>query len=362
MINKIVLKNYKNIKDTEFEINENINLIIKPNGFGKTNFLESIYYSVFRKSFRPMNSYKEILGPFEEFTRVTFENNSNELELIINNTKSLSKQLKINGKRPTLRKSLDTFPTLLFAPHSVDLVNGEPSVRRNDLDSFLSLKYQNYLAANYNYSKVLKNKNALLKAIRENKSSKSELTFWNEKLAEHAGIIFKIRHEFFNKIAETLHEYSENTYHDLKNLEVKYVPNLESDVDQFENHLLEKYTQNINKEIIVGKTLYGIHKDDYEFLYDQGKATGLNLRYSGSRGQQRIGSLLFKLVQLKNLETKYNESTLILLDDIMSELDANHRGKIAEILLNIDEQIILTSADENEIPKELLKVGNKLEW
>ncbi|MEO6729247.1 MAG: hypothetical protein ABIM99_04965, partial [Candidatus Dojkabacteria bacterium] len=115
----------------------------------------------------------------------------------------------------------------------------------------------------------------------------------------------------------------------------------------------KKYQENQEKEIIVGKTLYGIHKDDFAILMN-----GENLRFYGSRGQQRLGVLLFKLSQSDHYFSIKEIKPIFLVDDLMSELDDQNRLVASDLVSEARNQFILTSADEDEVPEKLRSVSN----
>jgi DNA replication and repair protein RecF len=126
-----------------------------------------------------------------------------------------------------------------------------------------------------------------------------------------------------------------------------YTPNSEPPIQiGYLENLKSKFETNYTKELVVGKTLYGIHKDDYKFILNDIS----DLRYLGSRGQQRIGILLLKLAQIKLYGLKAEIKPIFLIDDVMSELDSENRKSVAELVLQSGSQIFLTSADLNEIP------------
>lgn len=356
MITKISITNYRNIPYAEILPKEGISILVEPNGFGKTNFLESIYYSIFRSAFRPTTSYAELVNHGEDFGRVTIELGLDLLELLITVKPKQQRLVKLNGKRPQLKVPPSKFPVLLFAPHSVDLVSGEPNLRRTDLDNVLSIYSDSYAEWVRRYKKVLRNRNTLIKAIQEGNSEIRELKYWTEEIIKYASLIHKERAIFFESIQSFVTKMSQSIYHDIKDIRAMYIPNLEGPPDDIESIYRQKYSDNEQKELIVGKTLYGVHKDDFEFIFNNGQS----LRYQGSRGQQRIGSFIFKLAQFNLLKDKYDKQPILLIDDIFSELDQSHRKNIGELLLSLDNQIIMTGADINEFPTMLVDQSDRL--
>lgn len=356
MLSSLIIKNYRNIPKFDAELTQGGNLIVAPNGSGKTNILESIYYSVIGSSFKPMESNAELIGQELEFAKVSSKWDNDILEVTISNTDKVNRNFQLNTKKASIAKITSKFPVILFAPHSVDLVIGEPALRRNDLNAFLSILIPDYKKMIMNYAIVLRNRNAVIKQIQEHRSPDTLLDFWTEKLVDVGSQIYQVREDFFSTIKTFFLEAQEilfNTEH--FTLGITYAPNVSSIDGDYRNTLMNKYLANRQKEIIVGKTLYGVHKDDFFIeLNDQ------NLKFKGSRGQQRIGISVFKFAELLLYFKNFGVYPLLLLDDIMSELDDKNRQKIANYLLEKKLQFILTSAESKEIPEELKLYCNSI--
>ena len=355
MINEIKIKDYRSIKILNSQLKK-VNTIIKPNGIGKTNILEAIYFAVFGNTFRNINSSEELIRIGCEFTNVVLSSDINTLTLSITKTSSrINKITKLNSKNVDSFKRIQSFPIILFAPHSVDLISGEPLKRRTDLDNFLSTCFPLYSTSIIKYQKILKNRNLLLKNIQSGKSEKKELHFWTEQLIEISDIIFKERVSFFENIVTFITQTASELYHDFKSLVPVYTPNIITTVGNFKDFLSQKFIDNQNKEIIVGRTLYGIHKDDYEF-----QLNSQNVRYFSSRGQQRLSSFIIKLAQHKYLKELLGYDVTFLIDDIFSELDFTHKENIASYIIKNIPQSIITSPNVEDIPKSIIEVQNEI--
>lgn len=361
MLENIQLINYRNIPTFDDSLAETSNVIIAPNSSGKTNFLESIYYSTLGNSFKPIQFVNELIGTERDFTRISTSWSSSNLEVVVSKINDkFYKKFSIDQKKVPVSKVIGKYPVLIFAPNSVDLVSGEPSLRRTDLDDYLGLLDREYQQHIDRYFNLLKNRNALIKVIRERRSNGSELKYWTSELVKSAAIIFRKRKDFFIAISNTVSKTVEEMEIFLKDsyyleLSLHYTPNIDCDPDEFSNILMQKFDENSEKEIAAGKTLYGIHKDDYKFLHgDQ------NLRYFGSRGQQRLATFLIKISQMTYYFNKFETYPLFLIDDLMSELDNTNRKKVAQYLSNQEFQFVLTSAEELEIPEILLDTSKQL--
>ncbi|MDQ6984703.1 MAG: DNA replication and repair protein RecF [Candidatus Dojkabacteria bacterium] len=359
-IRNLKLKNYRNIKNLDLQFSDHINLIVEKNGYGKTNILESIFLMSNGSTFRQLYSKLDFINIDSEsgFAKISIATEENNLELVISNVSNILKsQLKLNTKNTNQRKSSELIKVILFAPYSINITNGTPSDRRTDLDIFLSTCFNEYKSSLKKYKTLLKNRNALIKNIREGKSSQNELEFWTNGLVDTAYLIFKYRILFFNEISQFINDTGSDIYRGTLEFNLEYLPNLETTEANFKSAYLDKYEQNKAKEIIVGKTLYGIHKDDYRFNFGENE-----LRFRGSRGQQRISSFIFKMSQHKYLESKTNINAIFLIDDVMSELDEEHRINLAKYLISCKFQIFITGADIREMPEILIANSKKIEF
>ncbi len=356
MINSIKLRNYRNLDISVADIDLR-NLIIAKNGSGKTNFLEAIFFAITGNTFRSISSKSEVIRLGAEFAKIEVSFVADKLEVIITKAPDRITVRKLLNQKPTLRRKINAkYKVILFAPHSVDLVNGSPSTRREDLNNFLVQIDFRYASLILKYEKILRNRNALIKNIREGKSSPAELDFWTKELALLGSEIYLKRNQFFDQIYRYTQAVAADIYHDFLNFETKYLPNFKAENDYFEL-LLEKYKANESKELAVGKTLYGIHKDDYEFILND-----TNLKFFGSRGQQRIGSFIFKLAQSQYLKSQGQfHDCIFLIDDLMSELDDNHRKNISAYIISQGFQYIITGADIKEIPENMKEASRFIE-
>jgi DNA replication and repair protein RecF len=349
MLKHVNLQNYRNIEDFKTNLSSEGNVLIAPNGSGKTNFLESIFYSTKGVTFRALSSNSEVIGPKENYCKVKLVWDVSEIECVVSNINNdITRRFSVNGKQIPLRKITHKYPLILFAPHSVDLVSGEPSIRRDDLNLFLASVDINYALALNKYESVLKNRNALLRNIRTFPNRVSELEIWTNQLVEAGEQIARRRYNFFSEIRTFVSIVAKEIYSDSNELDLIYNPNTFDDPENFVNVLLEKFRNNQEKEIIVGRTLYGPHKDDYSFIKDT-----QNLRFFGSRGQQRLAAFIIKMAYYTYFLAIRKEKNLILLDDVFSELDVKHRERLGNYLKALETQYILTTSDQKDIPESL---------
>jgi DNA replication and repair protein RecF len=225
------------------------------------------------------------------------------------------------------------FKITLFGPHHLDLVTESPSTRRDFLDEVLSQVDREYRRASRSYSKGIRQRNKLLYRIREEGASSGQLIFWDKMLIKNGTYISRKRDnliEFINKTKPLKgHEFS-----------------LEYDRSAISESRLDQYKE---EEIAAATTLVGPHRDDFIF-FEKREGEKREMAKYASRGEQRMSVLWLKLAELKFLEESNLDSSndevdkpTLLLDDIFSELDDNHREVVFEAVKG--RQTIMTTAD-----------------
>jgi DNA replication and repair protein RecF len=358
-IESLNLQNFKNLTG-EFQFSDGINLIIGQNGKGKTNILEAIHFLTIGSSFRNLED-KEILGWEDRnmFSRISGQifnprqKLSSEFSLIIADDIGIfKKRFEIDGLRKKKNEYLFSFPSILFHPHDIEILVGSPDQRRNELDKFLSLISPEYSKYTIQYRKILKNRNQLLKKVRSKEANKNELGFWNDELIETGSRIISDRVSILESFVPTVRKFAKEIFRDnFDNLKIEYISKIAKSADNREkirSNFASKIHSGLDREILSGQTLYGPQRDDLLFINDT-----IDLHKFGSRGQQRLVSLIFKLAMWKYYLDVYEDNPVLLLDDMMSELDFDHREKLSSALLDTPAQIIFTSTTLDDFSSNL---------
>jgi len=325
MVKSINLVNFRNFRKKTIDFSQKVTVIIGPNASGKTNILESLFLLSTGKSFKAQVE-EEMIGYNNDLARVE----GHELEAILTRGREdwPKKRLLVGGVPKRLIDFAGNFKVVLFGPWDMDLVTGSPSLRRRFLDSTLSQIDREYRRAILSYEKGLRQRNRLLFRIREEGLSRGQLLFWNQLLIKNGNYISSARQNLINFI------------NSLEKCNLKY------DYSAISEVRLEQYAK---EEIASATTLVGPHRDDFIFLQEK-----RNMSKYGSRGQQRMEILWLKLAELAFVEERTNEKPTLLLDDIFSELDHEHRKVVFSVIGN--QQTIITTADEHFLPK--LKTNN----
>ncbi len=353
-LKKLEFKGFKNL-DGVYTPDPHLNILIYPNGWGKTNLLEGIDYLSSLKSFRGLSD-KDLLDWEKDydfgFVEARISNNSERiLKIVIANIEdSIKKSFFLNSAKTSSIKIRSNIKTILYSPHNADIISSAPDIRRNEFDRLIAQFQQGYLKLLGEYKYVLKNRNKLLIQIKEGKTSYNQMDYWNERFIKFGEEIINSRLEFLQALRPHLEKRAGEIFSDdFAKLKVEYISKSFSDKKIF---LSEKILSNVDKEISAGMTLYGPHRDDYTFSIKE-----KNLREFGSRGQQRLAGLALVFGVADLIESSFEESAIILLDDIMSELDKSHRNNIEKLIRDMEGQVFITSSEKAYFSSSFIKKG-----
>ena len=325
-IKKIKVKNFRNYKNQELELDKNINIIYGDNAQGKTNILEAIFLSAFGKSFRTSKD-KELINKNEEFSNIEINYEKKDREGKININISDKKVILVNDiKINKLSELLGNVNIVIFTPDDMSILKDGPSKRRKFLNMMIGQLRSNYLYNLNMYDKTLEQRNNYLK---QNASNIDMLEIWDEKLAEYGSKVYEYRAEFINKIKEKIGDIHKEISPS-EEIKIHYI----SDCENKEKYL-NKLISNRNIDLKKGYTSVGIHRDDFKVFIN-----GEEVNIYGSQGQNRTAILSLKMTELNIIYEDIGEAPILLLDDFMSELDEK---RISNFLKNIkDIQVIIT--------------------
>ncbi len=332
------MQNFKNLNQG-FNFSDSVNVLIRQNGWGKTNLLEAIDYIEHSKSFRSIKdidliNWNNSSNQFKisaEFANLNIWN----LDIVLtkNDEGVLSKRYIIDGKPVQSKKVRDKISTFFYSPHLDDLVSSTPEIRRKMFDRILVSLNEDYYKLLNEYKFVVRSRNKLLKQKKEEK----ELFYWNTRLIESGTQIMEKRISFLQTIDKYLKKIAKEVYKDMcKSFRLNY------ESKSFVNNkiILDiKQKEGLLKELEAGMSLYGPHRDNFVFYLN-----GYDLRYFGSRAQQRLAGLILYFALIDYLKDKKDKTAVILFDDILSELDDNYRKYVQNFLLKTNYQIILTAS------------------
>lgn len=350
-LKEIKITNFRNYKNTIVKLYNKINIIYGNNAVGKTNLLESIYVLGTIKSHRSFIDNNLIKKGCEFFVlkgRLMKNNFEYNLEL---NYKSI-KKLKIDNKEiKKVSDYISKMNVIIFYPDDLEIIKGSPSIRRNFMNIELIQLHNNYINILSEYNQILKMRNELLKSnLTKNNQYLQILT---EYLIKRSIIIYKMRDNLIFKINELIPKIYKNITGD-NGFYIKYKPNIiyNDNSDKTINDMIIKYKENYDKELRLGKTLFGPHLDNIEFFLND-----INLKYCGSQGQQRIAIIVIKLSLIEIYKCNNKETPILLLDDVFSELDIKKKNNLLKYIDN-NMQTIITTTDLDNFDEKILSNAN----
>lgn len=349
---------WRNMSECAVSLGEGVNVLWGMNAQGKSNILEGIYYFARGRSFRGAKD-RELIRFGSDFTRATLSFRRDGYE----NDTVLEAVIPKNGKKHLFRggaplsspsEMMGSFRAVLFCPAHLSMVTGGPLERRTFMDIAISQLSGTYLSCLRRYAKVLAERNTLLKnASSGTRVSDGEWDVYARQMAYYGTWISAYRAEYAEYLGEAVVRYFDGMTGGREIPELTYVshaltegmprPLSEPAEEPVSDVLYEKLTSNIDREIIVGSTLWGVHKDDIRLSLN-----GKEAKLYASQGQQRSIVLSIKLAEAEISKKLGGEYPAILLDDVFSELDESRRSYILSSLEG--RQIIVTSCEPDIIP------------
>ena len=351
-IKRLKVENFRNLERLDIEFSDGVNIIYGNNAQGKTNIIEAIYIFSFGKSFRANRDIELLKFDKEYFSsNIEIMKKDRELEMDFGFDKISNKKIiKVNGViQKKISDIIGKLNVVVFKPEDIKIVTDAPSVRRKYIDYLISSISKGYLENITKYKKVLEERNNLLKEIKIKLKGNRVLEKNDEDFLDvYDKLLSKLNCEIYNerkRIIEKLNNYiygihlklTEN-YINNEKLHIKYVSNVEEDIQKMYNNLIKSRLNDINK----GYTSFGIHRDDYIISINS-----LDVSIYGSQGQKKSSIISLKLSELKVIEEVIGEKPVLLLDDYMSELDERRRLKFLDIIEDI--QIIITTTHKISI-------------
>ena len=342
MLLNLQLQNFRNYSKASFKF-ENSVIIIGPNTVGKSNLIESIYLLSTGKSFRAEKD-SQMVNFGHEMGRVRARSDDNDLEVVVTigevaGVRTQFKRYFVNSVAKRRAEYVGNLPAVLFSPQDLEIIVGSPGLRREFLDNVLEQTDRDYGIALLGFTKALRQRNALLELAKDTRSAGSgqagrrrekEFEYWDSLVIRNGSVLTRKREEFIDWLNKAGKE--------ILDFRIDYDKSVIS---------VERLLQYREAETASGVTLVGPHRDDFLVLFEKDH----ELKSFGSRGQQRLGVLQLKLLELAYIKDKLRVQPLLLLDDVFSELDAGHINLILGIIDN--QQTIVTTTHEEFIPAKI---------
>jgi len=381
------LTNFRNYVRLELELPARIIVLQGENAQGKTNLLEAIYYlattrspyaSADRQLINWQANNEEI--PFARLAaQVQRGGELHRIEITLMRTirpggaietASLRRSFKLNGVNKRAMDLLGQINVVMFLPEDINLIPGAPSERRRHLDATICQFDPLYCRNLQRYTRVLAQRNHLLRDLRERQGDYDQLIFWDQRLVEWGSYVIARRMIVLNRTAQIAARIHLELTGRQEQLDIRYLPTVQLDslldvapqmtmtqMGKVPRDLLQHTSRQFaaqlarrrREEILRGMTLVGPHRDDVRFVVN-----GVDMGIYGSRGQQRTTTLSLKLAEVELMHEETGENPILLLDDVLSELD---RARCEYLLDAIDtaQQAIITTTDMDFYPSVFLQ-------
>ncbi|WP_299685613.1 DNA replication/repair protein RecF [uncultured Dokdonia sp.] len=324
ILKSLSLINYKNFTSKAFEFDAKINCFVGNNGVGKTNILDAIYHLSFGKSyFNPITSQN--INHDAEFFVIdgVYNKSDREEKVVISAKKGQKKVIKRNAKvYERFADHIGFLPLVIISPTDRDLITEGSDMRRKFIDGVISQSDKNYLSNLLAYSKVLSQRNALLKYFAANNTfDQDTLSVYNEQLVTYGQPIFEKRKAFLTHFEPIFQEQYKAISGASEQVSLTYQSAIH---DMPLEHLL---TNALAKDRMLQYTSVGIHKDDLVF-----EINGYPVKKFGSQGQQKTYLIALKLAQFNFIKKESGVAPILLLDDIFDKLDENRVTHIIQLV------------------------------
>lgn len=337
IIESIRLKNFRNYDSLEAEFSKNINIFYGDNAQGKTNILESIFLSATTKSHRGSKEREMIrLGEDEAHIRLYMNKKNVGHKIDMHLKKNNPKGAAIDGLK--IKRSSDLYGLLhviSFSPEDLQLVKNGPSERRRFMDMELCQLDRMYISSLMSYNKALFQRNNLLKQLSVNRELFPTLEIWNEQLVRYGKEIIESRKKFIEELNSISMAKHLRLSSGKENLRLEYKPDV--DPESFG----KKLEENTERDIMLKQTNSGPHRDDIVFFINDN-----NVRNYGSQGQVRSVALSLKLSEIELVKNRINDTPVLLLDDVLSELDRSRQLSLFDETEGVQTFITCTGLEE----------------
>ena len=346
---RIELRDFRNYEHAEVELGEGLTVVAGPNGAGKTNLLEGLYFGCTARSPRTSNE-RELVRRGAEVTRVVLDTVDAEgaHRIEVGFEPGETKRLRVDGGPVDSLSTIAARPLAsVFLPERLELIKGAPASRRAHLDQVIAALWPARAGTRAAYSRALAQRNALIARIRAGAAGPGALDAWDAELARQGIRLMEDRAEAVAGLREPFVDLAARLGLP-GTAELRYRPrSAAEDADELTAELAERRSADLER----GFTAHGPHRDELQLLLE-----GVPLRAYGSQGQQRAALLALLFAERLLLAERCARPPLMLLDDVMSELDAERRELLAE-LLRSGGQAVITATEPEHVPGAALAGG-----
>ena len=336
-VQKLILRNFRNYDYLDLELDPKLNIIVGDNGAGKTNIVEAIQFLSLARSFRTQET-TDLIKEKRQFAtieaRVVESTTHKDIVAILTPT---SKKISCNNKQiKRISELAELVNVIVFEPKDALMFSDSPLVRRNFLDVNLSKKSSIYLSKLMIYERLLKERNKILKL---EKIDTVQLDVVTKRIIEVSEDIIRYRSLYISEINRVLSKIVSQIKGDEEKASIEYHPFVKCD-EHFVENATRAYERALEGDIKRKITSVGIHREDYTMVLN-----GKDVSAFGSQGENRIAVIALKLAPYFLIEDK-EKRPIVVLDDVMSELDNEHKNRLIAFVRKF-EQVFITSTSTN---------------
>jgi len=352
-IRSLFLQNFRNYSEAFLEFNPSFNLICGHNAKGKTNLLEAVHYFMLGRSFRTNQTLDLIQhGQAAFFLQTTFTKHGIDQQLRISYEPQDRKIVYNSTPLPNVSSLLGVIQGVIITPDDVNLIKGSPLLRRQYLDIQIAQIDPLYVHHLTRYTRAMRHRNHLLRM-----KQLTTIEGWEHEMANSAAYIVQQRHRAIEDLQKTSQQFYSTLSDEEEILTLKYkssVTEAKTPPELKQDHVAH-FRKNREREMRVGHTLVGPHKDDLLIAIG-----GKDVRHFASVGQQHSSIAALHFAEWQRLKDLSGETPLLMVDDAGISLDNKRKSKLLSLLSNAG-QVFLTTTDEEfldtlDVEKKVIKI------
>ena len=363
-LSRLILTNFRNFAALDLAVPSGVVVFYGANAQGKTTLLEAVYLLAIARSFRAENerevvNFSAAAASEQALVGGVLDKSGERVQIYVGyncsaastSTQrpgsggaglnySVRKEIRVNRIRRTAADLVGTVGAVLFNAEDIDLVQGPPSGRRRYLDILISQGNPLYLKALQRYTQIVRQRNRLLRLLREGRADNTELEFWDDRLVTEGSWLCWQRSEALARLGDLCADHHQTLTRPGEILALEHLPSvpvgdsIEATADHFRGALAERRA----RELATGSTALGPHRDDFKLLVD-----GVDMGTFASRGQARTIALALRLAEASYLLQVRQDEPVVLLDDVLSEMDEDRRTRVLEKIVSYGQSLITTT-------------------
>ncbi|MBI4307266.1 MAG: DNA replication/repair protein RecF [Chloroflexi bacterium] len=361
-IRHLSLSNFRNYESLELDLPRGMCVFWGGNGHGKTNLLEAAYFLAITRSFRAeaeremvrREAWTDAIPVTRVVGQIETRRDQTTIEIVLYAARSevesaaaegarlfVQKRIRVNGLTRRAGDAMGQLTAVFFSASEICLVDGSPADRRHYLDTAATQVDRRYRQVLGRYGQVVAQRNSLLRAVQEQQARPDELAFWDDEMVEQGAALMLMRRDLVAELGRRARDIHAHLTDGREDLAVVYRPTVllpiapEGDSVSMSETFRQALSAGTGRDIAAGMSLLGPHRDDLSFLVG-----GVDMALYGSRGQQRTIALSMKLAEAAFMEARRGDTPVVILDDVLSELDAPRRRQLMSALAHYDQVLI----------------------